>query len=139
MINSFHGSDGPVSAAREINFIFGSEHNYTELPLPSPSEKGLDQKTLVILKPDVSDKLEEVITKILHRGYKVQKREELKLTTEKASEMLKLLNSQKRKVNIVADEDGNETVEDIPLTQEEQAAFDEEVAFLARYIYYYLF
>ncbi|KAJ3101241.1 Thioredoxin domain-containing protein 3 [Phlyctochytrium bullatum] len=45
------------------------------------------QKTLAIIKPNLVDKVDDIIMRILARGYKVQKREEVILPTEKVQEL----------------------------------------------------
>ena len=47
------------------------------------------QKTMVIIKPDLvqAGKVDEIIEKILCRGYQISAREEMQLTSETASEL----------------------------------------------------
>ncbi|KAJ3122201.1 Thioredoxin domain-containing protein 3 [Physocladia obscura] len=93
LINTFHASDGPVSAARELTFAFGSNITFTTLPYTPPtssqasSNSGLPQKTLAVIKPNAMLKVEEIISKIVARGYSVVKREEILLHTDRAQEL----------------------------------------------------
>ncbi|KAJ3212625.1 thioredoxin domain-containing protein 6 [Entophlyctis luteolus] len=93
LINSFHASDGPVSAARELEFAFGDSQNFISFPYESPdsppnsSNSGLPQKTLAVIKPNAMLKVDEIIEKIVARGFSVIKREEVLLQTERAQEL----------------------------------------------------
>jgi nucleoside diphosphate kinase len=91
-MNAFHGSDGPVSASTELTFFFSppeSSTPFTLVPLEASStpSKGFIQKTLAVIKPDATAALEEIIPKIIYRGFSVQKREEIILNTERAQEL----------------------------------------------------
>ncbi|KAJ3290783.1 Thioredoxin domain-containing protein 3 [Rhizoclosmatium sp. JEL0117] len=93
LINTFHASDGPLSAARELAFIFQSDQQFTTLDFTPPSSpqasrgSGLPQKTLAVIKPNAMLKVDQIIAKIVARGYQVVKREELLLHTDRAQEL----------------------------------------------------
>ncbi|KAJ3074881.1 Thioredoxin domain-containing protein 3 [Podochytrium sp. JEL0797] len=93
LINTFHASDGPVSAARELAYLFHSNHPFATLEFTPPSSpqaargSGLPQKTLAVIKPNAMLKVDAIVAKIVARGYQVIKREELLLSTERAQEL----------------------------------------------------
>ncbi|KAJ3389349.1 Thioredoxin domain-containing protein 3 [Entophlyctis sp. JEL0112] len=97
LINSFHASDGPISAAREIAFIFENpDASFTSLPVAIPMppralapnvKSGLPLKTLAVIKPAAMPKVEEIISQIVARGYEIVKRDEILLHVERAQEL----------------------------------------------------
>ncbi|KAI9333322.1 nucleoside diphosphate kinase [Obelidium mucronatum] len=93
LINTFHASDGPVSAARELAYVFESNEKFTTLEFTPPSSpqaargSGLPQKTLAVIKPHAMLKVDQIIAKIVARGYQVIKREEILLHHERAQEL----------------------------------------------------
>ncbi|KAJ3107121.1 Thioredoxin domain-containing protein 3 [Phlyctochytrium planicorne] len=99
LVNSFHASDSVTSSTRELEFIFGEANapNLTELPFSPQFTDGQHksslspQKTLAIIKPDAVEKIDEIIQRILNRGFKVQKREEVIIPTEKVQELCSFL------------------------------------------------
>jgi nucleoside diphosphate kinase len=92
-LNAVFGSNSKDAAEREINFLFGKDSKAVEIPI---SEHELTnatmgpQKTLAILKPHIveSGKVDEIIEKILCRGFKVTNRDEPTISTELAQELL---------------------------------------------------
>ncbi|KAJ3017395.1 UNVERIFIED_CONTAM: thioredoxin domain-containing protein 6 [Siphonaria sp. JEL0065] len=94
LINTFHASDGPVSAARELAYIFDNPtEKFTTLEFTPPSSpqaargSGLPQKTLAVIKPHAMLKVDQIIAKIVARGYQAIKREEILLHHERAQEL----------------------------------------------------
>ncbi|TPX76673.1 nucleoside-diphosphate kinase [Chytriomyces confervae] len=93
LMNSFHASDGPVSAARELAFIFGPETQFNTLEYTPPTNpkssqsNGLLQKTLAVIKPEAMLRVDDIISRIVSRGYKVAKKDEFLLNVERAQEL----------------------------------------------------
>ncbi|KAI8614875.1 nucleoside diphosphate kinase [Chytriomyces sp. MP71] len=93
LLNSFHASDGPVSAARELSFIFAPNASFPILDFTPPSHPkstqttGLPQKTLAVIKPNAMLKVDQIISRIVSRGYKVVKKDEIMLNVERAQEL----------------------------------------------------
>ncbi|KAJ3024833.1 UNVERIFIED_CONTAM: Thioredoxin domain-containing protein 3, partial [Siphonaria sp. JEL0065] len=95
LINTFHASDGPISAERELAFIFGGPpETFLTLPFAAPdaavkggSYNGLPQKTLAVIKPHCMLKVDEIIAKIVARGIHITKRDEVLLSVERAQEL----------------------------------------------------
>ncbi|KAJ3197542.1 hypothetical protein HK101_002845 [Irineochytrium annulatum] len=94
LINSFHASDGTVSAPRELAIFFGEgSSGITEIPFNPESHDAFAarsaslQKTLAIIKPDAIEVAEDIIARIILRGLKVQKREEIIMPIENAQEL----------------------------------------------------
>ncbi|KAJ3209854.1 thioredoxin domain-containing protein 6 [Dinochytrium kinnereticum] len=94
LMNTFHASDSQTSSTRELDFLFGETNspNLIDLPFISPGESGHQnslspQKTLAIIKPDAVEKVDEIVGRIVGRGFKVQKREETVLNGEKVLEL----------------------------------------------------
>ncbi|KAJ1560341.1 Thioredoxin domain-containing protein 3, partial [Cladochytrium tenue] len=113
LMNGFHASDGPISAARELEFFFPPPPHTNDddaaEPTPAPlsplyhpasqdaavaaaTDSGLPQKTLAVIKPDVAaggaDSSEAAIDAVVQRalavGIQVQKRETSILAPEQA-------------------------------------------------------
>ncbi|KAJ3068705.1 Thioredoxin domain-containing protein 3 [Podochytrium sp. JEL0797] len=98
LMNSFHASDGPISAERELSFFFKTAADtFTTFSFNAPdaatlqtggsSYNGLPQKTLCVIKPNAILKAEQIITKLLRRGFEIVKREEVFLPLERAQEL----------------------------------------------------
>jgi nucleoside diphosphate kinase len=97
MINGFHGSDGPVSSARERAIFFppsnpdaaGENPFFSEIALDInaylSTSASLPLKTLAIIKPGVSEKaVDEIISRIVSCGIVVYKRENGMISVEQA-------------------------------------------------------
>ncbi|KAJ3217379.1 thioredoxin domain-containing protein 6 [Clydaea vesicula] len=110
MLNAVFGSSSVEAAEKEIEFFFG-EHS-TDIKNLEFHEKELDsvsvtnQKTLVLIKPDVcgfhgkgggeapsgnSKAVDEIVERILWRGFKIIKREELNMPIEQAQDLYDML------------------------------------------------
>ncbi|KAJ3238716.1 Thioredoxin domain-containing protein 3 [Chytriomyces hyalinus] len=94
LMNSFHASDGPVSAARELTYIFNNPETqfntleYTPPTNPKSSQSnGLLQKTLAVIKPEAMLRVDDIISRIVSRGYKIAKKDEFLLNVERAQEL----------------------------------------------------
>ncbi|KAJ3238717.1 Thioredoxin domain-containing protein 3 [Chytriomyces hyalinus] len=95
LMNSFHASDGPVSAARELAYIFNSDTPFNEMEFTPPSNpkssqsNGLPQKTLAVIKPEAMamEKIDQIIARIVARGYQVVKKDEGLINVERAQEL----------------------------------------------------
>ncbi len=91
-LNAVFGSATAAVAEEEIELLFGSESKAQVLPLTESELVGTSsspQKTVALIKPDLvqSGKVDELIEKILCRGYQISAREEMQLTTEMAQEL----------------------------------------------------
>ncbi|KAI9207247.1 nucleoside diphosphate kinase [Polychytrium aggregatum] len=90
LVNAVYGSDSAASAERDIHFMFETPH-VLEMPMPevTHSMKASLQKTLVLIKPDAvaAGKVEEIIERIMYRGFKVMQREEVSFTSESAIQL----------------------------------------------------
>ncbi|KAJ3131711.1 Thioredoxin domain-containing protein 3 [Physocladia obscura] len=95
LMNSFHASDGPISADREIALIFSNvdQKSYLTMPYIAPTNSrslqssGIPQKSLAVIKPNAMLKIDQIIDKIVARGFQITKREEVLLTVERAQEL----------------------------------------------------
>ncbi|KAJ3126393.1 thioredoxin domain-containing protein 6 [Nowakowskiella sp. JEL0407] len=91
-INAVYGSETVESAQSEIEFFF-SNSTISELPLTDEETHATpgmaSGKTLALIKPDAiaAGKVDEIIQKIVYRGFQVIKREEIQFSEEQAVEM----------------------------------------------------
>ncbi|KAI8995899.1 nucleoside diphosphate kinase [Gaertneriomyces semiglobifer] len=91
-INAVYGSSTVEAAKNELDLIFGPDSHVMELPFNvrnlTPPFPAQPEKTLAIIKPNVKDgALEEIVERIVCRGYQVVKREVVQLTVDQASEL----------------------------------------------------
>ena len=88
-LNAVFGSDSEAAAEREIELLFGQESKVFVMPAETSTSTSGPQKTLAILKPDLLEagKVDEIIEKILCKGYQVSAREELLLPKELVTEL----------------------------------------------------
>ncbi|KAI8925457.1 nucleoside diphosphate kinase [Entophlyctis helioformis] len=87
-LNAVFGSLDVASASREIELIFAESTAPMTLALDEvESAPSNVQKTLALIKPDAVAKTEEIIERILCRGFAIVKREEVTLTTEMVGEL----------------------------------------------------
>ncbi|ORY45929.1 nucleoside diphosphate kinase [Rhizoclosmatium globosum] len=94
LINSFHASDGPVSAERELAFLFTSPpETFLSMPFEQPTAepKGSNYngypKDSGGYKAHAMLKVDSIISKIVARGIQITKREEAMLSVERAQEL----------------------------------------------------
>ncbi|KAI8907831.1 nucleoside diphosphate kinase [Gorgonomyces haynaldii] len=95
-IRALHGTDSRVNAvygadnATQVELLKGLllNSNITALPIPEETSFG-KQKTLLLLKPDIvsGGKVDELLDRVICKGFHVVKREELTLTAEQLPEL----------------------------------------------------
>ncbi|KAJ3013715.1 Thioredoxin domain-containing protein 3 [Thoreauomyces humboldtii] len=88
-LNAVYGSETLEAAQHEIDVLFGPD--VLELPVDEKvfSSSAPQEKTLAIIKPDMIDaeKVDEIVERIVCRGYQVLKRETVQLTAEEAGDL----------------------------------------------------
>jgi nucleoside diphosphate kinase len=91
-LNAIFGSSNSEAAEREIKLLFGANSKAFTLPLEdselAPTSTA-PQKTVALIKPDIvqAGKVEEIIEKIICRGFTISAREEFVLNTDTAREL----------------------------------------------------
>lgn len=100
--NAIYGSDSKESAKREMHLIFSP--SVAELPMENSTMVTTVQKTIAVITPDAfsAGYAENIISKIVGRGYEVLKRSEIVLSSERAAEFWSHLKDQPEVSSIVA-------------------------------------
>lgn len=91
-LNAIFGSATESAAEREIELLLGPESKALVMPLQESQLSGTTAaplKTVAVIKPDLvqAGKVDQIVEKILCRGYTIVAREEVVLNTETASEL----------------------------------------------------
>ncbi|KAJ1557033.1 Thioredoxin domain-containing protein 3, partial [Nowakowskiella sp. JEL0078] len=99
LVNAVYGSDTLEIAEKDIELFFAS----SQIPDMQLTEEEMHAtpgtssgKTLALIKPDIifAEKVEEILQKIIYRGFQVIKREELQLSEEQVVEMFAEYNNE---------------------------------------------
>jgi nucleoside diphosphate kinase len=94
-INAVFGADSQEMAARLKSLLLDS--SIPELPMNDFSKSFGLQKTLVIIKPNmVPDKVDEIIDRILCKGFQVAKREQIELKPELIAQLYPKMKDQQK-------------------------------------------
>ncbi|KAI9102594.1 nucleoside diphosphate kinase [Phlyctochytrium arcticum] len=91
-LNVVYGSQTVESAAKDIETLFGPNSSVLDMHLTERDivpQSSTTEKTLAIVKPDMidSEKVEDIVQRIVSRGYQVMKRETVQLSAEEAGEL----------------------------------------------------
>ena len=88
-MNAVFGSQTPEAAEHEIELIFGEHCTGISSAVDEHEPSANVQKTLAIIKPDAisAGKADEIIERVICRGYTVVKREEITMTPNLVAEL----------------------------------------------------
>ena len=77
MINAIYGAENTEVAQKYIKWIF-EDNEILSLPIENVDTSSLSpQKTIMIIKPGVADKTDEIVQKLVWRGFQIHKRSAL--------------------------------------------------------------